>query len=69
MFRREPVHKVSMNVRLRPLVRCSFDESQGLLRVTLKEPIEGSQQEQVVVYALKVRAFAGSHRIAHAQRH
>ena len=61
MFRREPVHKVSMNVRLRPLVRCSFDESQGLLRVTLKEPIEGSQQEQVVVYALKVRAFAGSH--------
>ncbi|KAI0664495.1 hypothetical protein C8Q70DRAFT_905647, partial [Cubamyces menziesii] len=53
LFRREPVHKVSMNVRLRPLVRCSFDESQGLLRVTLKEPIEGSQQEQVVVYALK----------------
>ncbi|KAH9893185.1 hypothetical protein C8Q73DRAFT_836457 [Cubamyces lactineus] len=53
LFRREPVLKVSMNVRLHPLVRCSFDESQGLLRVTLKEPIEGSLQEQVVVYALK----------------
>ena len=57
--RREPVMKVSMNVRLQPLVRCTFDEAQGLLRVTLKEPIEGSQQDQVVVYAMKVsvRAF------------
>ncbi|KAJ3002913.1 hypothetical protein NUW54_g5591 [Trametes sanguinea] len=53
LFRREPVMKVSMNVRLQPLVRCTFDEAQGLLRVTLKEPIEGSQQDQVVVYAMK----------------
>ncbi|KAL7280639.1 hypothetical protein ACG7TL_005577 [Trametes sanguinea] len=53
VFRREPVMKVSMNVRLQPLVRCTFDEAQGLLRVTLKEPIEGSQQDQVVVYAMK----------------
>ncbi|KAI9062742.1 hypothetical protein FKP32DRAFT_1629323 [Trametes sanguinea] len=53
LFRREPVMKVSMNVRLQPLVRCTFDEAQGLLRVTLKEPVEGSQQDHVVVYAMK----------------
>ncbi|KAI0367609.1 hypothetical protein BV20DRAFT_970391 [Pilatotrama ljubarskyi] len=53
LFRREPVMKVSMNVRLRPIVRCSFEEAQGLLRVALKEPSEDVQQEQVIVYALK----------------
>ncbi|KAI0358212.1 hypothetical protein OH77DRAFT_1421512 [Trametes cingulata] len=53
LFRREPVMKVSMNVRLRPIVRCTFEDTQGLLRVTLKEPGEDVQQEQVVVYALK----------------
>ncbi|KAL1940826.1 hypothetical protein VTO73DRAFT_7867 [Trametes versicolor] len=53
LFRREPVMKVSMNVRLRPLVRCSFDEAQGQLRVALMEPAEDTQQERVVVYALK----------------
>ncbi|KAI8996491.1 hypothetical protein BD414DRAFT_478204 [Trametes punicea] len=55
LFRREPVMKVSMNVRLGRLVRCSFDEAQGVLRVALKEPVEESQQEQIVVYAMKVR--------------
>ncbi|KAI0642003.1 hypothetical protein C8Q79DRAFT_1013894 [Trametes meyenii] len=53
LFRREPVMKVSVNVRMHPLVRCSFDETQGLLRVTLKEPVEDTQLEHIVVYALK----------------
>ncbi|KAI0630892.1 hypothetical protein C8Q77DRAFT_1219694 [Trametes polyzona] len=53
LFRREPVMKVSMNVRLRPLVRCTFDEAQGQLRVALMEPAEGTQREHVVIYALK----------------
>ena len=55
MFRREPVWKVTMSVRLRPTVRCAFDEAQGALRVTLKEPVEETQGEQVVIYALRVR--------------
>ena len=55
VFRREPVWKVTMSVRLRPTVRCSFDEAQGALRVTLKEPTEDTQHEQLVIYALKVR--------------
>lgn len=55
VFRREPVWKVTMSVRLRPTIRCSFDEAQGALRVTLKEPVEDSQHEQLVIYALKVR--------------
>ena len=57
VFRREPVWKVTMSVRLRPTVRCSFDEAQGALRVTLKEPVEGARahEEQLVIYALRVR--------------
>ncbi|KAI0831893.1 hypothetical protein BC628DRAFT_1350403 [Trametes gibbosa] len=56
LFRREPVMKVSMNVPLRPLVRCSFDEVQGQLRIALMERVEdAAQQERVAVYALKVR--------------
>ncbi|KAI0730974.1 hypothetical protein C8Q76DRAFT_782482 [Earliella scabrosa] len=53
LFRREPVWKVTMSVRLRPTVRCAFDEAQGALRVTLKEPVEETQGEQVVIYALR----------------
>ena len=44
-----------MSVRLRPTVRCSFDEAQSALRVTLREPIEDTQHEHLVIYALKVR--------------
>lgn len=55
VFRREPVWKVTMSVRLRPTVRCSFDEPQGALRVALRELVEETQQEQLVIYALRVR--------------
>ncbi|RPD58947.1 hypothetical protein L226DRAFT_108852 [Lentinus tigrinus ALCF2SS1-7] len=53
LFRREPIWKVTMSVRLRPAVWCSFDEAQGALRVTLKERMEDTQQEQLVIYALR----------------
>ncbi|CCM02667.1 uncharacterized protein FIBRA_04771 [Fibroporia radiculosa] len=59
LFRRELVWKVSMSVRLCPTVRCSFDEDQGVLRVSLKETEEcegippEKWQQRVVVYALK----------------
>ncbi|KAI0690976.1 hypothetical protein BC835DRAFT_1417457 [Cytidiella melzeri] len=53
VFRREPVWKVSMSVRLRPSIRCSFDEEQGVLRITLKETDEESGDQHVVIYALK----------------
>ncbi|KAI0091557.1 hypothetical protein BDY19DRAFT_991249 [Irpex rosettiformis] len=53
VFRREPVWKVSMSVRLRPSIRCSFDEEQGVLRITLKELDEESSEHHVVIYALK----------------
>lgn len=49
-----------MCVGLRPAVRCSFDEEQGVLRVALKEKISSESgsadagQPQVVLYALKV---------------
>ncbi|OCH87531.1 hypothetical protein OBBRIDRAFT_153076 [Obba rivulosa] len=59
LFRREPVWKVSMSVRLRPTVRCTFDRAQSTLRVTLKETEEqeGVPHEQwpqhMVIYAIK----------------
>lgn len=49
-----------MSVRLRPAVRCTFDENEGVLRVVLKEAQERGdtpsdpRKEDVVVYALKV---------------
>ena len=64
VFRRESVWKVSMSVRLRPAVRCTFDENEGVLRVVLKEAQEREdassdrRKEDVVVYALKVRAYS-----------
>ncbi|KAH9926989.1 uncharacterized protein B0H18DRAFT_1118729 [Fomitopsis serialis] len=59
IFRREPVWKVSMSVRLCPAVRCTFDEKEGVLRVVLKEVEEchraspDKRRGNIVVYALK----------------
>jgi hypothetical protein len=49
-----------MNVRVRPTVRCTFDEDDNVLRVVLMEAVECEDKEetraqQLVVYALKVR--------------
>ncbi|KII86003.1 hypothetical protein PLICRDRAFT_304969 [Plicaturopsis crispa FD-325 SS-3] len=58
LFRREPLWKVSLNVRLQPLVRCTYDRDERILRVALKEPVEGNGLSadgghELVVYALK----------------
>ncbi|KZT69296.1 hypothetical protein DAEQUDRAFT_669952 [Daedalea quercina L-15889] len=63
VFRREPVWKVSMSVRLCPAVRCTFNEKEGVLRVVLKETQDcdgrspDQRKENIVVYALKVGAY------------
>lgn len=61
VFRREPLWKVSMNVRVQPAVRCTFDSEDNVLRIVLKEAVEDSdgpaatRPQELVVYALKVR--------------
>ena len=67
VFRREPLWKISMNIRVKPTVRCTFDAEEGVVRFVLKESV-GSQEagseaqsgakestQEVVVYALKAR--------------
>lgn len=62
-----------MSVGLRPAVRCSFDEEQGVLRIALKEAVshggavDASGKPQVVLYALKVR-LAGAVHLAASER-
>ncbi|KAJ6469736.1 hypothetical protein C8R47DRAFT_766739 [Mycena vitilis] len=57
LFRREPLWKVSMNVRMQPTVRCTFDAQENILRVALKELQDKSESEsaepQTVIYAFK----------------
>ncbi|RDB18559.1 hypothetical protein Hypma_000304 [Hypsizygus marmoreus] len=59
LFRREPLWQVSMNVRMLPTIRCTFDADEHVVRVILKEPIEKKDvpkedwEREVVVYALK----------------
>ena len=42
VFRREPLWKVSMNIRVQPTVRCSFVAEENVLRIVLKEVIGGT---------------------------
>ncbi|KAJ8584744.1 hypothetical protein M405DRAFT_826198 [Rhizopogon salebrosus TDB-379] len=56
LFRRDPLGQVSMNVALRPAVRCHYDASENILRVVLMEQVvvEGKEaKDEVVIYALK----------------
>ncbi|KAJ7876251.1 hypothetical protein B0H13DRAFT_2055446 [Mycena leptocephala] len=57
LFRREPLWKVSMNVRMQPTVRCTFDAQENIMRVALKELQDKSDSEsaapQTVIYAFK----------------
>jgi len=39
LFRREPLWKVSMNIRVQPSVRCSFISEENVLRIVLKEAV------------------------------
>ena len=43
-----------MSVRLRPSIRCTFEEEQGVLRIALKELDQESNEQHIVIYALKV---------------
>lgn len=42
LFRREPLWKVSMNIRVHPTVRCSFVPEENVLRIVLKEAVGGT---------------------------
>ncbi|KAL4062491.1 hypothetical protein J3A83DRAFT_1435486 [Scleroderma citrinum] len=55
LFRRDPLGQVTMNVALRPTVRCHFDEAENILRVILKEQVTTDKEtkEDIIVYALK----------------
>lgn len=55
LFRRDPLGQVTMNVALRPTVRCHFDEAENILRVILKEQVTTDKEtkEDVIVYAIK----------------
>ncbi|KAJ7132179.1 hypothetical protein C8R44DRAFT_44260 [Mycena epipterygia] len=55
VFRREPLWKVSMNVRMQPTVRCTFDSAENVIRVVLKELEETADASapQTVIYAFK----------------
>ncbi|KAJ7460708.1 hypothetical protein FB451DRAFT_1096491 [Mycena latifolia] len=57
LFRREPLWKVSMNVRMLPSVRCTYDVQENILRVALKELEDKSDSSnstpQIVIYAFK----------------
>ncbi|KAF9563590.1 hypothetical protein CPC08DRAFT_721548 [Agrocybe pediades] len=62
LFRREPLWKVSMNVRIKPSVRCTYVPEENVIRLVLKETVtldDGStnpneEKSEVVIYALKV---------------
>ncbi|KDQ26398.1 hypothetical protein PLEOSDRAFT_1113056 [Pleurotus ostreatus PC15] len=59
LFRREPLWKVSMNVRVNTSVRCTFDAEEHVLRIVLAETVESPEipaeqwPREIVVYALK----------------
>ena len=42
VFRREPLWKVSMNIRVHPTVRCLFVADENVLRIVLKEAVGGT---------------------------
>ena len=59
VFRREPLWKVSMNVRVQSTVRCVFVPEENVLRLILKEEVESTSEkenkkQELVIYALKV---------------
>lgn len=60
VFRREPLWKVSMNVRVNASLRCTFDAEEHVLRIVLAETVESPEipaeqwPREIVVYALKV---------------
>ncbi|KAJ4474938.1 hypothetical protein J3R30DRAFT_3776549 [Lentinula aciculospora] len=56
LFRREPLWQISMNARLQPTVRCTFDPQECILRLLLAES-SASRAAEIIVYALKPGRF------------
>ncbi|KAF9477066.1 hypothetical protein BDN70DRAFT_132445 [Pholiota conissans] len=59
LFRREPLLKVSMNVRVQPTVRITFVPEENVLRCILKESIsaadaeDGVAKQELAIYVIK----------------
>ncbi|KIM39610.1 hypothetical protein M413DRAFT_447085 [Hebeloma cylindrosporum] len=61
LFRRDPLWKVSMNVRVQPTVRCTYVPEENVVRLILKENVEtpssgsseGETKLELVIYAIK----------------
>ncbi|KAG6917101.1 hypothetical protein DXG01_003921 [Tephrocybe rancida] len=53
LFRREPLWQVSMNVRIHPSLRCTFDADENVLRIIHTKPVEQKDECEIVIYALK----------------
>lgn len=57
VFRREPLLKISMNVRVGAAVRCTYTPEENVVRLVLKEAVEsegGLEKQELVIYAIKV---------------
>lgn len=63
VFRREPLWKVSMNVRMHPTMRCTYEAEEHVVRIILQELVEQPNvaqedwKREIVVYALRVCFF------------
>ncbi|KAG6879056.1 hypothetical protein C0992_005545 [Termitomyces sp. T32_za158] len=53
LFRREPLWQVSLNIRLHPSIRCTFDANEHVLRILVTEPVESKDEREIVIYAFK----------------
>lgn len=53
VFRREPVWQVTMNLKVKPTVKCTFDDEETTLRIIAIEQLEEGKHEPVI-YALRV---------------
>jgi hypothetical protein len=60
VFRREPLWKVSMNIRMSPTVRCTYEAEENIVRLVHQELVKQANapqedwRKEIVVYAMKV---------------
>ncbi|KAG6816527.1 hypothetical protein H0H87_005389 [Tephrocybe sp. NHM501043] len=53
LFRREPLWQVSMNVRMHPTTRCTYNANENVLRIIITESVDKKDGREIVIYALK----------------
>jgi len=59
LFRREPLWKVSMNIRMSPTVRCTYEAEENIVRLVHQELVKQANapqedwRKEIVVYAMK----------------